>query len=119
MNIPSVSNNKRLLSEYTEMFIAELEKRVVERTASLSKENKELKEEIARGKTVLEQTNKSFKEKIILFKEIHHTVKNNMQVISSLLNIQADYIDDEKSLEVLRESRNRIHSMALVHEKFY
>ena len=61
----------------------------------------------------------SLKEKDILLKEIHHRVKNNMQIISSLLNLQTNYIDDEVALNVLRESQNRVKTMGMIHEKLY
>ena len=66
-----------------------------------------------------EELQKSVKEKEILLKEIHHRVKNNMEIISSLLNMQAHKSDDAKFKEAMVESRSKIHAMALVHEFLY
>ena len=61
----------------------------------------------------------SLHEKEILLQEIHHRVKNNMQIISSLLSIQTRYIDDKESINILKESQNRVKSLAMIHEKLY
>lgn len=55
----------------------------------------------------------------ILLKEVHHRVKNNLQIINSLINIQSDYVNDPKAAELFREIRNRIRTISLVHEKLY
>jgi two-component sensor histidine kinase len=86
---------EQLLHRLT-MFNSELEERVRSRTSELSAALRE-----------------------VMLQEIHHRVKNNLQVISSLLNLQASVLVDAHALAQLRESQDRIRSMALIHERLY
>ena len=72
------------------------------------------------GKKISEEKLRdSLHEKEVLLREVHHRVKNNLQIIHSLLNIQANNIQDETAREAIAECRNRVKSIALVHEKLY
>lgn len=66
-----------------------------------------------------EQLKKALKEKDIMLKEIHHRVKNNLQIVISLLNLQASSVDDSKLKSQLTISQNRVRSMALIHQLLY
>lgn len=63
--------------------------------------------------------NKTLKDKDILLREIHHRVKNNLQVISSLLNLQSNYINDDTALQAINDGKSRVESMALIHQYLY
>ncbi len=75
--------------------------------------------DITNRKLAEDQIRQSLREKETLLAEIHHRVKNNMQIISSLLSLQSKDIKDEKALSLIRNSEERIRAMSLIHEKLY
>ncbi|MFA4825575.1 MAG: PAS domain S-box protein [Methanoregula sp.] len=78
--------------------------------------SEELEQEV---KVRTEELSASLEEKVVLLREIHHRVKNNLQIIISLVNLQMRQIDDERLKQVMAETQNRVRAMAFVHEKLY
>jgi len=113
-----VTERKQMESEILSLNRA-LEQRVAERTEKLRKANVLLREEVAQRKKAEEDLKKRLDERTVLLRELYHRVKNNMQVIISLMNLQLRKIEDPAVRHLMEETRNRVRAMALVHEMLY
>ncbi len=89
------------------------------RSLRLAQSNAALQQEIERRLHVERRMEASLREKEVLLREVHHRVKNNLQVVSSLLSLESDLVSDPQVLELFRDSQQRIRSMAIVHEQLY
>ncbi|MFH0893982.1 MAG: histidine kinase dimerization/phosphoacceptor domain -containing protein [Bacteroidota bacterium] len=110
---------QKLAEEKILRFNQELESLIKERTSELEKTNHILEIEISERKKAEELIKLQLREKEILLKEIHHRVKNNMQSIVSILNLQMTITKNEQLNEILKDSQSRINTMSLIHEKLY
>ncbi|MEI8331238.1 MAG: histidine kinase dimerization/phosphoacceptor domain -containing protein [Methanomicrobiales archaeon] len=116
--LKDIAEHKRIAEELS-LLNAGLEGRIAERTRELEWANSALLAENQQRSLAEEKLKCSLLEKEILIKEIHHRVKNNLQVIISLLSVQAKNTEDPRSESALLDSQTRVKSMAIVHEKLY
>ncbi|GAB3572292.1 tetratricopeptide repeat-containing sensor histidine kinase [Hymenobacter daeguensis] len=90
-----------------------------EKQREINQKNQDLEQVLGEKEELLTEKEGLLVEKEWMLKEIHHRVKNNLQIVSELLNSQIDQLQEPRTLAIIRESQNRVQAMALVHQKLY
>lgn len=115
----SFSNDYRILKSDGSVKILSSKGQVINENSGAAPRLVVTEQDITEQKVAEEKIRSSLKEKEMLLAEIHHRVKNNLQVISSLLRLQSRFIEDDASIEIFKETQNRVRSIAILHEKLY
>jgi two-component system, sensor histidine kinase PdtaS len=110
---------KRVITRLLQKTKKELEVKVNIRTNELAASNIALRKEITERTKAEVIIKDALEEKEVMLREIHHRVKNNLQIISSILNLQSHGSMSDQSQSILENTRNRVYSMSLIHEKLY
>lgn len=117
LNLGKVVGSFIAITNLTDHYTVELEERVYERTAALAKTNEILLTEIIKRRRAEELLNMTLEEKETILREIHRKVKNNLELISSLLYLQSVRTIDERPMDIISDCQNRVKSMAMIHDK--
>ena len=105
---PALEEEKEIFKLYNQRLIKKLEKKMLD-----------LEKEVVRRKEAEEKIKASLREKELLLREIHHRVKNNLQIISSILDMRAMRTDNQQVIDYFEDARSKIYTMAIIHEQLY